>query len=168
MVVTTQPTDTTQMQVCPIGALAPLTVTPPRSDSGGVSLSAVLLLPLVLVLCTAGLQAVLWNHTSAVSRAVVRHELLRVAHGVESPDDARRAVIERLGANTDLNDVMVEIVVTPRGADGIETSLGGATTRGAAVVTMRVSGSVMGIIPVTRAPVEIVESLPVEGWRPWP
>lgn len=98
----------------------------------------------------------------------MRHELLRVAHGLEAPDDARRAVIDRLRANTDLSDLVVEIAVTPHRTDGADMPLVGAATHGADVVTMRVSGSVMGIIPVTRASVEIVETLPLEGWRSWP
>lgn len=134
-----------------------------RGQGGGCTLSAVLLLPLVLVLCTMGLQAALWNHATASSRTIVRQELLRAAHGAIPVDELGDVLIRRLEQQTDMSAIHVDIRV----GDGV---VSGGDTSSALLgnVTVDVSGSVAGLIPLTRAPVRVVEAAPLEGWRPWP
>lgn len=134
-----------------------------RGQCGGSTLSAVLLLPLVLVLCTMGLQAALWNHATASSRTIVRQELLRAAHGAIPVGELGDVLIRRLEQQTDIGAIHVDIRVDDRAV-----SDGDASGTSPGHVTVDVSGSVPGLVPLTRAPVRVVEAAPIEGWRPWP
>ncbi|NDH23936.1 MAG: 2-hydroxyhepta-2,4-diene-1,7-dioate isomerase [Actinobacteria bacterium] len=78
-------------------------------------------------------------------------------------DELGDVLIRRLKQHTDMGAIHVDVRV-----DDGAVSNGDASVASPGHVTVDVSGSVPGLVPLTRAPVRVVEVAPIEGWRPWP
>lgn len=119
-------------------------------DQGSSSLTTVLLTPVFVVIAFAAFQAAMWSHARTEARFVARDTAGQVARGGVAPRTAARDAEEVLRRDTDLASPAVDIRTDPTGR----------------FVTVTVTGRAPGIIRGTSTPVEIVEALPIEGFRP--
>ena len=119
-----------------------------RSDRGSTTLTTVLLTPVFVVIALMAFQAALWSHARTEARVVARDSAALVARGHADPAQIESSAAAVLAADTDLADPSVEIDVGPR------------------LVTARVSGRAPGMIHGTSTPIEVVEAVPREGFRP--
>jgi len=116
-------------------------------DRGSTSLTTVLLTPVFLVVALMAFQAALWTHARTEARVIARNSAGLVARSHADPDDTARSASEVLEADTDLDGASVTIDVE----------------RG--LVTVRVTGRAPGMIRGTSAGVDVVEAVPLEGFR---
>ena len=117
-------------------------------DRGSASLTTVLLTPVFLVVALMAFQAALWSHARTEARAVARDSANQVARSGAAVREVEESAALVLATATDLTDVDVDVSVM------------------GAWVTVTVSGSAPGLIRGTRAEVEAVEAVPIEGARP--
>jgi Flp pilus assembly protein TadG len=117
-------------------------------DRGSTSLTTVLLTPVFVVVALMAFQAALWTHARTEARVIARNSAGLVARSQADPDDTARTAVEVLAADTDLDGASVRIDVT-----------GG-------LVTARVTGRAPGMIRGTSAGIDVVEAVPLEGFRP--
>jgi hypothetical protein len=117
-------------------------------DLGSTSLTTVLLTPVFVVVAFMAFQAALWSHARTEARVIARNSAALVARSHVDPDDAARAAIATLSADTDLAAPAVTVDVS----DGL--------------VVARVSGRAPGIVRGTSVAVDLVEVVPLEGFRP--
>lgn len=114
-------------------------------DRGSTTLTTVVLTPVFVVLAFAAFQAAMWSHARTEARVMAREVAVLVAQR-----GADAALVERSAE---------------RNLTGLDRPSVTATVR-AGVVRVRVTGSAPGIVRGTSAPVDVVEALPVEGFRP--
>lgn len=119
-----------------------------RRDAGSSTLTTVLLTPVFLVVAMMAFQAAMWNHARAEARAVARESANQVARQGASPEQSERSAQTALSSNADLVDVDVTV------------------SSAAGWVTVRIVATAPGLISGTRTGVEVVEAVPLEGWRP--
>jgi hypothetical protein len=117
-------------------------------DRGSTSLTTVLLTPVFVVIALMAFQAALWTHARTEARVIARSSAGLVARGQADPGRTARAAVQVLETDTDLDAASVTIDVE-----------GG-------LVTARVTGRAPGMIRGTSAGVEVVEAVPLEGFRP--
>ena len=120
-----------------------------RSDTGAAgSLSLVLLVPVFCVLATMAVQAAMWGHARSQVRAVAHAAAVIAARsGVDShiaEQSARQSLSSVDGLRVDVVD--------------IESTNGYATAS--------ISGRVPGLVHGLSSEIAVIESVPVEGWRP--
>ena len=120
---------------------------PAEVDTGSVSLTIVLLAPVVVVLMFLGFQAALWNHARAAARVVARDVAVLVARDGLSVGQATAAGKEALAGGVLRN---VHIDVTSSGEQ----------------VIVSIRGDAPGILRGTSRAVIVAVALPVEGWVP--
>lgn len=123
-----------------------------RSDRGAAtSLSIALTVPVFCVLATMAVQAALWGHARTEARVAAREAAVLVARrelgGAAAAGALRRVIADESGVD-DLSSLTIDIV------------------EGASTVSVRVSGRVPGLVHGLSAPIEVNESMPIEGWRP--
>jgi hypothetical protein len=119
-------------------------------DRGSSSLTTVLLTPVFVVIAFAAFQAAMWSHARTEARFVARDTAAQVARGGVPAATAARDAEEVLRRDTDLSAPSVDIRDDPTGR----------------FVTVTVTGRAPGIIRGTSTSVEIVEAVPIEGFRP--
>ena len=117
-------------------------------DRGSTSLTTVLLTPVFVVIAFAAFQAAMWSHARTEARVVARDSAALVARSDVSEAAATESASAILRADTDLRDPVVDVSSNGR------------------FVTVTITGRAPGIIRGTSVPVEIVEAVPVEGFRP--
>ena len=117
-------------------------------DRGSTSLTTVLLTPVFVVVALMAFQAALWTHARTEARVIARNSAGLVARSHADPDDTARGAVRVLEFDTDLEAAAVTIGV----AGGL--------------VTARVTGRAPGMIRGTSAGVDVVEAVPLEGFRP--
>lgn len=118
------------------------------SDRGSSSLTTVILTPVFVVIAFMAFQAALWTHARTEARAIARDSAALVARSGAVPGDVAASATSVLRADTDLVDPVVTV-----DADG-------------STVVVTVTGRAPGIIRGTASRVEVVEALPMEGFRP--
>jgi hypothetical protein len=117
-------------------------------DRGSTSLTTVLLTPVFVVIAFAAFQAAMWSHARTEARVVARDSAALVARSDVSEAAATESATAILRADTDLRDPVVDVSSNGR------------------FVTVTITGRAPGIFRSTSVPVEIVEAVPVEGFRP--
>ncbi|MDA3014544.1 MAG: hypothetical protein O3A89_03160 [Actinomycetota bacterium] len=120
-----------------------------RGDRGSAgSLTLVLLVPVFCVLATMAVQAAMWGHTRSQARAVAHATAVMTARGEVLADSAVVAARASLDSieGLDVDEVTISFV------DG-------------AVVAV-VAGRAPGLIHGLASSIRVVESSPLEGWRP--
>ena len=118
------------------------------ADRGSTSLTTVLLTPVFVVVALMAFQAALWTHARTEARVIARNSAGLVARSHADPGDTERAAVQVLESDTDLDAASVRIDVE-----------GG-------LVTARVTGRAPGMLRGTSADVDVVEAVPLEGFRP--
>ena len=123
-----------------------------RGDSGAAtSLSVALTVPVFCVLATMAVQAALWGHARTEARVAAREAAVLVARRELDPESAsgalRRVITADAGVD-DLSSLRIDVVEE------------------ASTVSVRVSGRVPGLVHGLSAPIDVIESMPIEGWRP--
>lgn len=111
-------------------------------------MTTVILAPVFVVLAFMAFQAALWTHARTEARAVARDSAAMVARGGAHPASVAASAASVLRSDTDLVDPVVTV-----DSDG-------------RTVVVIVTGRAPGIIRGTASPVEVIEALPVEGFRP--
>jgi hypothetical protein len=117
-------------------------------DVGAVSLTIVLLAPVLVLLMFAGFQAAMWNHTRTEARVIARETAVLVARDRVPAAQASAAASLSLAVDSLLTAARVSIDATPN----------------AVIVT--ISGDAPGVLRGTSAPVRVTVAVPVEGWVP--
>lgn len=120
----------------------------PGADRGSGSLATVLLTPVFVVVAFMAFQAAMWSHARTEARALARNSAALVARNGADPGDVVRNAESVLGTDVNLVDADISIV-----NDG-------------QLVTARIRARVPGLIRGTSADVDIVEVVPLEGFRP--
>jgi hypothetical protein len=108
----------------------------------------VLLTPVFVVVAFMAFQAAMWSHARTEARALARNSAALVARNGADPSDVVRNAESVLGTDVNLVDADISIV-----NDG-------------QLVTARIRARVPGLIRGTSADVDIVEVVPLEGFRP--
>jgi len=119
-------------------------VTASGRDRGSTTLTTVVLTPVFVVLAFAGFQAAMWSHARTEARVMAREVAVLVAQRGRDAELIARSAERNL---TGLDDAEVVVSVT------------GGTVR------VRVTGDAPGMVRGTSAPVDVVEALPIEGFR---
>jgi hypothetical protein len=117
-------------------------------DRGSTSLIVVLLTPVFVVLAMMAFQAALWTHARTEARVIARDTAAMVARRHVAVDEAQRSATAVLLADTDLASPQVSIDVSGD------------------LVTATITGRAPGMIRGMSVDVEVVEAVPVEGFRP--
>jgi hypothetical protein len=120
----------------------------PDGDRGSSSLATVLLTPVFVVVAFMAFQAAMWSHARTEARALARNSAALVARNGADPGDVVRNAESLLGGDVNLVDADISIV-----NDG-------------ELVTARITARVPGLIRGTSADIDIVEAVPLEGFRP--
>lgn len=120
----------------------------PDGDRGSSSLATVLLTPVFVVVAFMAFQAAMWSHARTEARALARNSAALVARNGADPGDVERNAESVLGGDVNLVDADISIV-----NDGV-------------LVTARITARVPGLIRGTSADIDIVEAVPLEGFRP--
>jgi hypothetical protein len=124
---------------------------PLAGDAGSAtSLSMVLIVPVFCVLATMTVQAAMWGHARTEARVAARETAVLVARrdlDTESAAAALRRVIEAGSGVDHLSSLSVEVVEE------------------ASTVSVRVTGSMPGLVHGLAAPIDVVETMSLEGWR---
>ena len=116
-------------------------------DRGSTALTTVLLTPVFVVVAFMAFQAAMWTHARTEARVIARNSAALVARSHADPNDTERNAREMLASDTDVADPAVDIEVA------------------AGVVTARVTGRAPGMIRGTSSEVDVVEAVPLEGFR---
>lgn len=119
-----------------------------QPDRGSTTLTTVMLTPVFVVIAFAAFQAAMWTHARTEARSVARDAAALVARNGQDPAAVESSAEATLRASADLERPDVEI--TPQGQ----------------FVVVRVTGRAPGIIRGTSSPIEVVEAMPIEGFRP--
>ena len=123
-----------------------------RGERGAAtSLSVALTVPLFCVLATMAVQAALWGHARTEARVAARETAVLVARrelDIASAVGALRRVITADAGIDELSSLRIDVVEE------------------ASTVSVRVSGRVPGLVHGLSAPIDVLESMPLEGWRP--
>ena len=120
-------------------------------DRGAAStVSLVLMLPVLVLLLFAAVQAALWNHARTDARAMARATAALVARSGANPIDAEHDAEVNLTGHSDLTNVHVTVTVAPE--------IGGST------VVVRITGEAPGILIGTSNSVDVRVAVPVEAW----
>jgi hypothetical protein len=117
-------------------------------DVGSTSLTTVLLTPVFVVIAFMAFQAAMWTHARTEARVMARNSAALVARSHADPAATERSAAAMLAADTDLAEPVVTIDVEQE------------------VVTARITGRAPGIIRGTSSRVDVVEAVPLEGFRP--
>ena len=117
-----------------------------RDVGAATTVSLVLMMPVLILLLFAAVQAALWNHARTEARAMARATAALVARSGANPIDAGRDATANLAARTDITNADVTITIV------------------ANVVVVRVTGNAPGIIAGTTSSVDVKVAMPVEGW----
>ena len=117
-------------------------------DRGSVSLTIVLLAPLLLVLMFAGFQAALWNHTRTEARVVARETAVLVARDGLTTSQAAAAASSALANDSILTKVDVSVDTT------------------ATLVVVTITGNAPGVLRGTSSSVRVTAAVSLEGWVP--
>jgi hypothetical protein len=115
-------------------------------DRGSVSLTIVLLAPLLLVLMFAGFQAAMWNHARTEARVIARETAVLVARDRLPDAQAVAAAATSLANDSVLTGVSVSI-------DTMAT-----------IVLVTITGDAPGVLRGTSAPVRVTAAVSREGW----
>jgi hypothetical protein len=117
-------------------------------DWGSVSLTIVLLAPLLVVLMFIAFQAAMWNHAKTEARVVARETAVLVARDGLSPVQAQRSASTALANDSVLTNVDVSIETT------------------AINVIVTITGSAPGLLRGTSSGVKVTAAVSREGWVP--
>ena len=117
-----------------------------RDVGAATTVSLVLMMPVLILLLFAAVQAALWNHARTEARAMARATAALVARSGANPIDAERDATANLAARTDITNADVTITIV------------------ANIVVVRVTGNAPGIIAGTTSSVYVKVAMPVEGW----
>jgi len=115
-------------------------------DLGAVSLTIVLLAPVLVILMFAGFQAAMWNHTRTEARVVARETAVLVARDRAPTTQAIAAASLSLANDSVLTRTLVSVTTT------------------ATDVIVTISGDAPGVLRGTSAPIRVTVALPLEGW----
>jgi uncharacterized membrane protein len=115
-------------------------------DVGAVSLTIVLLAPVLVVLMFAAFQAAMWNHTRTEARVIARETAVLVARDRVPAAQAIAAASLSLANDSVLTGTIVSVNAT------------------ATDVIVTISGDAPGVLRGTSAPVRVAVALPLEGW----
>ena len=115
-------------------------------DHGTVSLTMVLLAPMLLVLMFAGFQAAMWNHARTEARVIARETAALVARDHLPAPQAVAAAVASLASDSELGAVNVAVDTT------------------ATIVTVTITGDAPGMLRGTSASVRVTVALSLEGW----
>lgn len=113
-----------------------------------MSLTIVLLAPVLLVLMFVGFQAAMWNHTRTEARVVARETAVLVARDRLSIPQAAAAASASLASDGVLTKVDVSIQTT------------------ATLVVVTISGRAPGVLRGTSSAVQVTSAVSLEGWVP--
>lgn len=119
-----------------------------RGDAGSTSLTTVLLTPVFVVIAFAAFQAALWSHARTEARVMAREVAVLVAQRGRDADAIEDSAERNLENDSLISDADIMI------------------TSDATFVVVRITGDAPGILRGTSAGVDVVEALPVEGFRP--
>jgi len=119
-----------------------------RVDRGSTSLTTALLTPVFVAIAFMAFQAALWSHARTEARVLARNGAALVARSHADASATERSTLAMLHSDTDVRDPRVDIVVSGD------------------VVTARISGRAPGMIRGTSSTVDVVEAVPLEGFRP--
>lgn len=117
-------------------------------DLGAVSLTIILLAPVMVILMFAGFQAAMWNHTRTEARVIARETAVLVARDRMPSSQAAAAALLSLANDSVLTGSNVAINTTPT------------------VVIVTITGDAPGVLRGTSAPVRVTVAVPLEGWVP--
>lgn len=117
-------------------------------DRGAVSLTIILLAPVMVILMFAGFQAAMWNHTRTEARVIARETAVLVARDRMPSSQAAAAASLSLANDSVLIGSNVAINTTPT------------------VVIVTITGDAPGVLRGTSAPVRVTVAVPLEGWVP--
>ena len=115
-------------------------------DRGAVSLTIVLLAPLLVLVMFSGFQAAMWNHTRAEARVIARETAVLVARDRLPTEQAIAAATASLANDSVLTGAGVSVVTT------------------ATDVIVTITGDAPGVLRGTSAPVKVSAAVPLEGW----
>ena len=115
-------------------------------DVGAVSLTIVLLAPVLVILMFAGFQAAMWNHTRTEARVIARETAVLVARDRVPTPQAIAAASLSLANDSVLTRTLVAVNTT------------------ATDVIVTISGDAPGVLRGTSAPIRVTVALPLEGW----
>ena len=115
-------------------------------DIGAVSLTIVLLAPVLVVLMFAAFQAAMWNHTRTEARVIARETAVLVARDRVPAAQAIAAASLSLANDSVLTGTAVSVNAT------------------ATAVIVTITGDAPGVLRGTSAPVRVAVALPLEGW----
>jgi uncharacterized membrane protein len=115
-------------------------------DVGAVSLTIVLLAPVLVVLMFAAFQAAMWNHTRTEARVIARETAVLLARDRVPAAQAIAAASLSLANDSVLTGTVVSVNAT------------------ATDVIVTISGDAPGVLRGTSAPVRVAVALPLEGW----
>jgi uncharacterized membrane protein len=115
-------------------------------DVGAVSLTIVLLAPVLVVLMFAAFQAAMWNHTRTEARVIARETAVLVARDRVPAAQAIAAASLSLANDSVLTGTAVSVNAT------------------ATAVIVTITGDAPGVLRGTSAPVRVAVALPLEGW----
>lgn len=117
-------------------------------DRGSTTLTTVLLTPVFLVIALMAFQAALWTHARTEARVLARNSAALVARSRADAGATEQSALAMLRSDTDIRDPRVDIVVTGD------------------LVRARITGRAPGMIRGTSSGVDVVEAVPLEGFRP--
>jgi hypothetical protein len=115
-------------------------------DVGAVSLTIVLLAPVLVILMFAGFQAAMWNHARTEARVIARETAVLVARDRLPTTQAIAAASLSLANDSVLTATLVSVSTTATG------------------VIVTISGDAPGVLRGTSAPIRVTVALPLEGW----
>ena len=118
------------------------------SDRGSVSLTIILLAPLLFVLMFVAFQAAMWNHAQTEARVIARETAVLVARDGLPTLQAQRSASTALANDSVLTNVDVYIETT------------------AINVIVTITGSAPGLLRGTSSDVKVTAAVSREGWVP--
>ena len=117
-------------------------------DRGSVSLTIILLAPLLFVLMFVAFQAAMWNHAQTEARVIARETAVLVARDGLPAAQAQRSASTALANDSVLTNVDVFIETT------------------AINVVVTITGSAPGLLRGTSSSVKVTAAVSREGWVP--
>ena len=116
-------------------------------DRGSASLTTVLLTPVAMVVALMAFQAALWTHARTEARAIARDAAVLVARADVPIDAAEESARTRLGAQESLTSSSIR--VAPEGS----------------LIVATVDATAPGMFRFTERRIQVIEAVPVEGFR---